>query len=260
MKIKIFSDIHLEHFYSKESFSVGSGEVLILAGDILTAKGFKTTGLLNKTYKHFLNSCSENYQTVLYVLGNHEHYGYCFDHTANKIKENLPNNIYLLDNDKFVIGNWIFLGSTFWTDFRNENPLDMLWAHMNMNDYKSIRITNTYRKLNPNDILSQHKISKHYFNTQLEFYKNYNVFIISHMAPSYRSISEQYMGDDLNSSFANSLGEWITDNPQIKYWIHGHCHNSSDYYIGECRIICNPYGYRGDNNEFNPNFEIDIDR
>ncbi|MCX4026142.1 hypothetical protein [Spartinivicinus marinus] len=35
-------------------------------------------------------------------------------------------------------------------------------------------------------------------------------------------------------------------------WIHGHLHNSVDYKLGNCRILCNPKGYPG---EENPHFD-----
>lgn len=34
----------------------------------------------------------------------------------------------------------------------------------------------------------------------------------------------------------------------------GHLHNSSDYHIGTCRVVCNPRGY---SDEFNPEFDTE---
>jgi hypothetical protein len=52
----------------------------------------------------------------------------------------------------------------------------------------------------------------------------------------------------------------ILDNPQIKYFSHGHTHSSFRYKIGECRVVCNPRGYfpMEINPNFDPNFEIEI--
>ena len=51
----------------------------------------------------------------------------------------------------------------------------------------------------------------------------------------------------------------ILDNPQIKYWSHGHTHESMDYMIGDCRVVCNPKGYHPTevNPDFDPNFAVD---
>lgn len=77
MKIKVFSDIHLDHRFSAvdNSFYPGKGDVLILAGDILAVRYFKTNGDMNVYYKEFLQVCSNNFEHVLYVIGNHEAYG-----------------------------------------------------------------------------------------------------------------------------------------------------------------------------------------
>ena len=30
---------------------------------------------------------------------------------------------------------------------------------------------------------------------------------------------------------------------QADLWLHGHVHDSFDYRVGRCRVICNPRGY-----------------
>jgi hypothetical protein len=49
----------------------------------------------------------------------------------------------------------------------------------------------------------------------------------------------------MNGGYASDLSEFILDNPEIKFWTHGHMHDPSDYMIGDCRVICNPRGYVG---------------
>lgn len=43
------------------------------------------------------------------------------------------------------------------------------------------------------------------------------------------------------------------------YKTHGHTHTPFDYLIGDCRVICNPSGYPGQDTGFNPNFELNLD-
>ena len=50
----------------------------------------------------------------------------------------------------------------------------------------------------------------------------------------------------------DELEQFIIDNPRIKLWIHGHVHNSFDYNIGQCHIICEPYGYFGHEQKIKP--------
>ncbi len=256
MKVKLFSDLHLEHFVACQTFNVGEGDVLILAGDILCTKHFKTDGYLHKVYDRFLKDCSKNFDKVLYILGNHEFYGYNYEGTKRKLKEHLPHNFYILDNDTITIGNWNFVGVTLWTDFRNENTLEMMEAECNMNDYKVIRIGKNYRKLRATDTLNFHKESKKYLLDQLQTLTE-NVFVISHHAPSYQSVAEEYK-NCANGAYVSDLDDLIYNHPQIKYWAHGHVHTPFDYKIGECRVVCNPRGYPGQDTGFNPNLTLEL--
>ena len=61
MDLTLFSDIHLEHFSACEIFNVEQGDILVLAGDILTAKHLRTNGYLKDVYLRFLDDCSKNY-------------------------------------------------------------------------------------------------------------------------------------------------------------------------------------------------------
>lgn len=256
MKLKVLSDLHLEHFTACQVYPVGEGDVLVLAGDILNAKHFKTDGYIHAVYDRFLDDCSKNYDKVLYVFGNHEYYGYNYEGAKRKIKENLPQNFQILDNDTVKIGDWNFIGFTLWTDFRDENALEMMEAAQVMNDYKVIRITPNYRKLNPTDTLNFHKDSKKYLLNQLQTLDD-NVFVISHHAPSYQSIPQEYK-KNANGAYCSNLDTLILNHPQIKYWAHGHTHNAFDYMIEGCRVICNPGGYPGQNTGCNPDLFFDI--
>lgn len=265
MKIKVVSDLHLEMCEHGHGVpNLGEGEVLILGGDILCARHFKKDGKLHEVYNDFLQKCVNNFEHVLYIAGNHEAYGYNYEGTWNVLKEHLPNKIHLLENDYVKIHNWIFIGCTLWTDFRNENPLEMMEAAQCMNDYKTIRITSKYRKMNPDDTLGFHKKSKQFLIETLEEFKNDNVWILTHHAPSYQSVHEKYKCAGIANGYVSDLDDFILNYPQIKYWSHGHTHESFDYTIGECRVICNPRGYyngyntHGLNMNFNPNFEVKV--
>ena len=256
MKLRCLSDLHLEHFCAGQYFDPGEGDILILAGDIICAKHLKKNGYLKDVYLRFFEDCSKNFKNILYVLGNHCHYGYNYEGTQKTIQEHLPDNFQLMENDTVKIGDYNFIGFTFWTDFRNENPLEMMYAQQYMNDYKVIRITSNFRKLNTNDTLGFHKKSKEYLLNQLQEL-NENVVVISHMAPSYQSVHKDFKNTE-NGAFVSDLDDLILSYPQIKYWCHGHLHSYSNYTIGNCNIICNPVGYPGQITGYNPNLEIEI--
>ena len=261
MKIKVVSDLHLETCEQGQGVpNIGEGDALILGGDILCARHFKKNGPLKKVYNDFLQKCVDNFDEVLYLSGNHEAYGYNYEGTFDVLKENLPEGIHLMENSVVKIQDWVFLGATLWTDFRNENALEMMEAAQCMNDYKTIRIGSNYRKLNPDDTLGFHKKSKQFLLDTLPMFNNQKVWVLTHHAPSYQSVSPKYRSAGIaNGAYVNNFDDLIFDNSQIKYFSHGHVHDSMDYMIGGCRVIANPRGYFPSeiNPNFNPNFEVD---
>ncbi len=260
VRVKCVSDLHLETCEHGQGVpDLGEGEVLILGGDILCARHFKKDGPLKKVYNDFLKRCVDNFDWVLYLAGNHEAYGYNYEGTWDVLKENLPEGIHLMENSVVKIQDWNFIGATLWTDFRNENALEMMEASRFLNDYKTIRIGSNYRKLNPDDTFKFHKKSKQFLLDTLPLFKNQKVWVLTHHAPSYQSVHPKYRMETTNGSYASDLDDLIFDNPIIKYWSHGHTHSSLDYMIGGCRVICNSRGYFPTevNPEFDPNFEID---
>jgi hypothetical protein len=60
------------------------------------------------------------------------------------------------------------------------------------------------------------------------------------------STKPQYEHDVyVNGAYSSDLSEFILDRPQIKVWTHGHTHHEFDYMIGSTRIVCQPRGYDG---------------
>jgi len=254
MKIKIFSDIHLEFYVAHQYFDVGTGDVLILAGDIISARHLRTDGYLKRLYLKFFDTCSKNFKHIIYVLGNHCFYGYNIEGAKKVIKEVLPSNFYLLDDDTVKIGDWNFIGATFWTNFRNENPLEMMEVHRYMSDYHTIRIGSNFRKLNPDDTLGFHKKSIEYIENQLQTLKE-NVFVVTHHTPTFQAEDPRYKGE-CSGAFNSDYDDFILNHPQIKYWVFGHTHQNLDFNIGDCRMLCNAVGYK---NELEPKIlEIEV--
>lgn len=266
MKVKVVSDLHLECCEHGHGIpDLGSGEILILGGDILCARHFKKNGPLNRIYSDFLTKCVQNFDEVLFIAGNHEPYGYNYEGTWNVLAEHFPKEIRILENDFVVIKDWVFLGCTLWTDFRNGNALEMMEAAQCMNDYKTVRITSKYRKMNPDDTYGFHRNSKLFLLEKLEQFKNQKIWVMTHHGPSYQSVHRKFKsGGIANGAYVSDLDGLILDHPEIRVWSHGHTHNSFDYNIGECRVICNPRGYyNGYNNadlnlDFDPNFEVEL--
>jgi predicted MPP superfamily phosphohydrolase len=240
MKIRVISDIHLENNKNLPP-SIGNGDLIILAGNILIAKHLKLNNEYKEKYLSFFNKCLNNYNNVLYVMGNYEHYGYHFEKTLTTIKENIPETVRVIENDKVVIDNWVFIGMTLWSNF-NKNKNDMYCVETLSNDYELIRADSNYRKIKAIDIAKTNEGSQKYLNKQLKKFKKQNIFILTHHAPSIQSIPEKYKNDLICSSYYTDVSKIINRSPQIKYWVHGHVDCKNDYVINNCRVISNSFG------------------
>jgi Icc-related predicted phosphoesterase len=269
MKINFVSDLHLEMGYQE----LPGGEVLILAGDIAEVKNiqrhYHETKLVSSE-PNFDFVCSEffryecqKYEKVFYVMGNHEHYRWKFKKTAETIRNIMPSNVTLLDNQVEEYNGVMFLGGTLWTDCNRDNPLTKVMLSTGMNDYHVITYNddNGYYKLRPDHTVFEHQKTVKYFKEVLAENTNKPFVVITHHAPSFMSINEKYKSDvHMNGGYASELTDLILDNPNIKYWIHGHMHDPVQYQVGETTVISNPRGYIGweDGNGFDPARAIEL--
>jgi len=255
MKISFMSDLHLEFGYQP----LPGGDVLILAGDMCEARSYikqhHETRLADAepgTYRYvdfFEKECAK-YNRVFYVMGNHEHYHGRFDKTYEELKSRLPANITLLEKEVVEHNGVIFLGATMWTNCNNMDGLTMFHLKGMMNDYRLIQNyypgRNVYHKLTPERTVEEHVKTLQWFRHMLSEHRDKPFVVITHHAPSFKSVPPQFAGDTLmNGGYASDLSEDILDNENIKYWIHGHMHDPVDYEIGSTRIISNPKGYVG---------------
>ena len=232
MKIQILSDLHQEFGRSDLNFS--HADVVIFAGD--THIGTKGIEWIKSEIKN---------KPVIYILGNHEYYTGSYPKTLNKIKELSKNsNIFVLENDHIDIEGIRFHGATLWTDFSLfGNPIEYgMICQSRMNDYKKIRKDPTYSKLRTIDTFKIHQLSKLWLNKSLEASKHQFNIVVTHHAPSIKSVPQKYQEDPLTAAYASNLEDLILTH-QPEYWIHGHIHTPSRYTIGKTQIICNPHGY-----------------
>lgn len=234
MIVRYVSDLHIEFGYELEleSLEEDKDSILILAGDIHNLD--KIDSILEEVSKRF--------KKVIYVPGNHEYYGLVFNrafHKARVRNEHLE-NVYFLNNEYTLIDDWVFIGSTLWTD-----TSDCPMAY-DLSDYKYIRYIydGEEKAITPKVTTDVHLLSVRCIKDILGYYPEKNVFMVSHHAPSAHSSSIKFIDSPMNECFYTNLENLILDNPQIKYWVHGHMHNGSDYKIGECRVLCNPRGYK----------------
>ena len=281
MRVNVISDLHIDF----ADLTLPGGDVLILSGDIFEAKRFKqdmyTPDMVlleherkdqrpDRYYRFMLEECAAKYRHVVYVMGNHEHYGFQYHKTYQHIKEQLPDNIYILENEVKEIDGVLFMGATLWTDMNKGDDLTLYHMKSMMNDYRQITMLNevksVYHKLQPEKTMSDHHQTVKYFKNILEENRangrRLPVVVCTHHAPSKASTKPRYLNDTImNGAYSSDLSEFILDNPEIKVWTHGHTHDNFDYMIGTTRIICNPRGYKGYEEQaehFDPTIGFDI--
>ena len=248
MKIQVISDLHIE--FGEYSIDSSQADIIVIAGDVHIGKNGVTW-----IKKEIPN------KPVIYILGNHEYYSNTYPNLLYEIKEITKNsNIKILENEVFSIKRINFLGCTLWTDFNlfGNKILSQLECQFGLNDFTKIRMSPNFFKILPTDIEQIHKKSVFWLNQTLKKLKNNRIVVITHHAPSIHSVPDRFKNKLISSGFASNL-ENIISIYQPQYWIHGHTHDSFDYEISGCRVICNPKGYPNEGNKsFNRNFIIEI--
>lgn len=248
MRIHILSDLHLE--FASFQLSNTQADVIVLAGDIHTGRN----GI-----KWILETIPD--RPVIYVLGNHEFYGQKIPKLTTEIKELVKRSrVRVLENDAVEIGDVVFLGAALWTDFRlNGDPvIAEVAAQAGMTDFRRIRVTPSYRRFRPKDARRIHAETIGWLTGQLESNRGKKVVVVTHHAPSPRSIPERFRNDPLNPAFASNLEPFVGESG-VRLWIHGHIHQRSDYQIGNTRVIANPRGYPNEVlTGFDPSLVVEI--
>ena len=254
MKIAVASDIHLE-FGELDIRNTEGADVLVLAGDICVAKDFRTRDSSNKyaaRYHQFFDQVSQEFPKVLYVIGNHEHYGNDMAYTARNLRDRLADrpNIQLLEKETTVIDGVVFLGTTLWTDLNKRNP-QVMWRIPNlMSDFNAIKVDvrqnlihNDPPRITPDIWCDEHDRCRKFLERKINTGVDKTV-VITHFTPSYKSSHPKYDNEVImNAAFHTEMHDFIYDNPQVKLWIHGHTHEDFDYMINQTRVVCNPRGY-----------------
>lgn len=257
MKIAYMSDCHIE-FGPLEIKNDHGADVLVIAGDVLIAEYLNKSEetILDKNWKYFhivnnsktfLKNISDEFKDVIIIAGNHEYYRGCWNKTLKILEHEYGKykNIHFLENNSKCIDGVLFVGSTLWTDCNKNDPVTIQQLKYRMNDYSLIKNElKGYIPVTPVDTMMRFRTS---FDCIFNMIKNTNkCVIVTHHSPSFNSVHPKYRSDrSMNGGYCSNLSDFILDNPQIKYWIHGHVHDEFDYMIGDTRILCNPRGYIG---------------
>jgi predicted phosphodiesterase len=228
MRIQVMSDLHLE-FHADggasfvESLDPSGVDVLVLAGDIDVGSGLPAA--LGLMCRHFAGS------QVLYVHGNHEFYHSSFQDVQMLTRQvaRRHRNLQWLEQRTVRIGGQRFLGATLWFA-HDEAALHHRGA---MNDFLEIQGFETWvyevnrrtvswlrKRVCPGDV------------------------VVTHHLPSPKAVAPCHAKSPLNPFFVCDL-EQLMLKARPALWLFGHTHTSADFVLGDTRLICNPLGYVG---------------
>ena len=245
-------------------------QVLILSGDICVAHDITQRdpyGVMGPEYRSnrfhdFFQRCHDRFPHVIYIVGNHEYYNGDFATAFAHLKDvlgYLP-NLHVLEKESITIGDITFLCGTLWTDMNREDPDTLYRIRSYMNDFRIIRDSRHpvhYKdseghrhtrdgRFSPETTVEEHRAMLKFVEESITANPTAKYVVVGHHSPSRSSTHPQYADQTMvNGAYSSNLDEFIMDRPQIKLWTHGHTHHEFDYMIGSCRVMCNPRGYDG---------------
>jgi predicted phosphodiesterase len=250
MRLHVLSDLHTE--FGDVSLPAPQADVVVLAGDT----GIHKSGLA-KAHEHFAG------RTIIYVAGNHEYYRETIpNHTQTLRNRAHALGICFLENESLVLGDVAVLGCTLWTDFAlyGDRGRAASEAEQHMTDYKKVYISShgKYPKLRAYDTIRLHARSLEWLKEEIPRHAGRKIVVVTHHAPSARSMPDRFKDDLVSAAYASSLDEFVASSG-VQLWIHGHVHDSVDYRIGNTRVVANPRGYPDERNaRFQPGLVVEV--
>jgi predicted phosphodiesterase len=238
MRFWIFSDLHLDvnaSFGFQLPAVRPAHDAVIIAGDVCEGM----TAAIDWIVREGLNA-----KPVIYVGGNHEFYGFDRYDGLQRGREAAARaaNVHLLERDQIVLGDVTLLGATLWTsyDLYGTRAESMAIAERLMSDHRMI--AHGGGAFSATSARTEHLASVTWLDTELRPLRQRaaKTIVVSHHAPTPRSISQRFQGHPLTASFTSDLEHLM---PGVALWVHGHTHRVIDHHVGGCRVINNPRGY-----------------
>lgn len=250
MRIHYMSDLHLE--FGALDKPLPKGDVLVLAGDITLlatldpAKTDTTAREVREATLRLFEVAARNFDRVVYLMGNHEHYGFCIDDSEATVRRHFP-DVVLLEDGHVDLGDAILCGATLWTDMGGGDPTMELAVQRAMSDFYIIetRDQDRLRALRPADVRPRFAASLAYIGKLADENPGRKLVVATHHAPSKLGVAPAQRASRINAAYYTDLHGFIEARPNIAAWIHGHTHVQTEYDVGQCRVRSNARGYAG---------------
>jgi Calcineurin-like phosphoesterase len=151
-----------------------------------------------------------------------------------------------------IIEDVRFLGATGWTSFEARpgymsiaDAIRSAAAVDGMGDYRAIKVGRGRSKdmFRPQDSIADHRRAVKWLESSLATPHDGETVVITHMAPSFRSLQDGKPTHDMDWCYASDLEYLMQGDNAPSLWIHGHIHACQDYEVGNTRVVANPRGY-----------------
>jgi Icc-related predicted phosphoesterase len=233
MKIQIASDLHLDlleaRFPDYRAVEPADADVLVIAGDI-------------HRHTKAIAAFADWPVPVIYVHGNHEAYHEQYEDLIGALRAaSAHGNVHFLECGEQVIDKVRFLGCCLWTDYQlngADSADAMREAGRALRDHQVI--TTAHGAFTPDDALQIHRQSRAWLQQKLDETFDGQTVVVTHHAPHPQSIHPRFAGLPLNAAFISDLTPLMG---KAALWVHGHVHDSFDYFVNGTRVIANPRGY-----------------
>lgn len=239
MIVQLASDLHLERLARRFAGQTlirpaPAADLLVLAGDVAA-------------HTDALRLFADWPVPVLYVPGNHEYFDADWASMRAQLRRAAEGTrIRVLDGDEFAWQGVRFLGCTLWTDYRldetSSQDEQMRACAQRMRDHAVIRVGEGL--FTPGDALREHARCRAWLEAALARRCDGPTVVVTHHAPSARSVHARFIGHPVNPAYASRLEPLLG---RAQAWLHGHVHDSFDYQVpgeggGVCRVVANPRG------------------
>lgn len=261
---RIVSDIHLEHWCSgtytegdirtwmKKAVpeaATDKDSVLFLAGDI---------SQYHPQRRYMLEAVASRFKHVVYVAGNHEHWGGKlteWNPEATELEKLAPNitvarsgTAMNIHQEGEVDSQIRIIAATMWAPYGRDNPVYAAALTGNA-DCKKIRPDKVRFKCFPKDFQDLYTAElgsiEHFLKEN--FAAGKDSAVVTHHVPSLRLRLPGLDADPFDDMFMSPHAEcFMHEDWAPKFWFFGHTHKSWDIQIGKTRCISNPFGYPGE--------------
>ncbi len=246
MDLLLVSDLHLDFHADGGAYLLSRlprADAIVVAGDLALFRN--PSG--GATLADALRRLCARYPQVICVAGNHDfNYGSPSEVLASRtaLRAELP-GLHWLENDVLEIAGRRILGATLWYPYHGAATEA---RRPDAYDFPVIREFEPW-------VYEQNARSVAFLHEELRA----GDLVVTHHLPSPQSLSEPRGPVEAAVFDLTDLSGLVRER-RPGLWLHGHRHASLDYWLGDTRIVCNPYGLEEvkPNPSFCPGFVVDL--